>query len=65
MKALDLIDTKNFLTGQLELYKIEFVKTNNNKYLSTMNDFDKAIKTVNYLESVLRRLAEENRGLKK
>jgi hypothetical protein len=64
LKAIDLINTKNFLTGQLELYKIEFVNTNNNKYLSTMNDFDKAIKTINYLESALRRLVEENKQLK-
>ena len=33
-----------FLNSQLELYKIEFSETDNNKYLEVMNELNKTIK---------------------
>ncbi len=41
----------NFLYGQLELYKIEFSNTGNNKYLEVMNELNK---TINHLREVKR-----------
>jgi hypothetical protein len=61
---IDLLDTKAFLLGQLELYKIEFSETGNNKYLQVMNDLNKTIKVINTMDSVIQKLAIENKTLK-
>jgi len=60
---LQIINAKTFLTGQLELYKIEFVETNDNNYLEVMNSFNNALNTVKYLEDRVNELVKEKREL--
>ena len=57
-------NSKNFLQGQLELYKIEFSETGNNKYLEVMNELNKTLETVIRMDKVICRLIIENRKLK-
>lgn len=53
-----------FLYGQLELYKIEFSNTGNNKYLEVMNEMNKTIKFTENCRSVIKGLSLENSKLK-
>lgn len=47
---LKILEAKTFLQGQLQLYKIEFVETENNKYLEVMNELNKTFQLIDYLE---------------
>ena len=55
---------ESFLLGQLELYKIEFAKTGNNKYLEVMNQLNETMKCFRHMRKTIDRLAKENRELK-
>jgi len=44
--SLAVANAKNFLQGQLTLYKIEFAETDNNKYLEVMNEFNTTLETI-------------------
>ncbi len=50
----------NFLYGQLELYKIEFSETGDNKYLEVMNNFNKTLNTLKKMDELIQRLSKEN-----
>ena len=48
---LKILESKTFLRGQLQLYKIEFVNTEDNKYLEVMNELNKTFELICFLES--------------
>jgi hypothetical protein len=56
--------TKHFLEGQLKLYKMEFIETENNKYLEVMNEMNEALRVVRYLESFSKKLMKDYNQLK-
>jgi hypothetical protein len=47
---LRIQNAKLFLGGQLALYKIEFVKEGNNKYLKVMDELNDTIEVLNTLD---------------
>jgi hypothetical protein len=53
---LRLQNAKLFLGGQLALYKIEFAKEGNNKYLKVMNELNDTIEVLNTLDEHCRTL---------
>jgi hypothetical protein len=55
----------NFLNGQLELYKIEFVDTGDNKYLEVMNNINSTFKLIGNMDFEIKRLSKECRRLEK
>lgn len=61
---LGSIINESFLKGQLELYKVEFSETGNNKYLEVMNQFNETIKCFNHMKQVIEELHKENKELK-
>jgi len=63
--SLAVVNAKNFLQGQLTLYKIEFSETDNNKYLEVMNEFNTTLETIIRMDNAIRRLTKQNRELKK
>ena len=63
--SLAVANAKNFLQGQLTLYKIEFAETDNNKYLEVMNEFNNSLETIIRMDNAIRRLTKKNRELKK
>ena len=63
--SLAVANAKNFLQGQLTLYKIEFSETDNNKYLEVMNEFNSTLETIIRMDNAIRRLTKKNRELKK
>ena len=46
---IKILNAKNFLHGQLELYKVEFSETGNNDYLDVMNSLNETIKVIQLL----------------
>ena len=54
-------ELKCFLLGQIELYKIEFSETQNNKYLDVMNKLNKCTETVNKMDDLINHLLTERR----
>lgn len=62
---LRLLNAKNFLTGQLALYKIEFIETDNNKYLKVMNELNSTLETITRMDDLIHKILKENRELKK
>lgn len=56
---LRLQNAKLFLGGQLALYKIEFVKEGNNKYLKVMNELNDTIEVLNTLDEHCRQLMKQ------
>ncbi len=52
MVEMEINQTLYFLGGQLELYKIEFAETDNNKYLQVMNKLNDSIELINKLKKV-------------
>ena len=63
--SLAVANAKNFLQGQLTLYKVEFAETDNNKYLEVMNEFNNSLETIIRMDNAIRRLTKKNRELKK
>lgn len=61
---MEYLDVDNFLTGQLELYKITFQETSNNKYLEVMNNLYGSLNYIRQQQKLLERLARENNKLK-
>ena len=62
MKKTYLIEkqlAEYFLYGQLELYKIEFSNTGNNKYLEVMNDLNRTINTFKKMDEAINKLILE------
>lgn len=53
-----------FLYGQLELYKIEFANTGNNKYLDVMNELHKTINFIKSNQTLLEKIILDNQKLK-
>lgn len=47
---LKINEAKTFLTGQLTLHKIEFVRTEDNKHLEVMNELNKTFQIIDFLE---------------
>jgi len=47
---LKILDSKQFLYGLLELYKQEFVETQDNTYLEVMDKLNKTLTLIDYLE---------------
>ena len=62
---LGMIVNDSFLEGQLELYKIEFSETGNNKYLDVMNRLNITLETINKMDEIIQKLSIENKELKK
>ena len=62
--SLRILSAKQFLTGQLALFKIEFVNTEDNKYLEVMNEINKTLTLIDYLEKNSIELGKQNRKLK-
>lgn len=50
---LKIVKARTFLYGQLELYKIEFARTLDNRYLEVMNNLNETIETLKYLEEAI------------
>ena len=61
---IEVTEAKGFLYGQLELYKIEFAETDNNKYLQVMNKMNQTLETVIKMDETIRRLSKEIHSLK-
>ena len=62
MKKTYLIEkqlAESFLHGQIELYKIEFAETGNNKYLKVMNDLNRTINTFKKMDLAINKLILE------
>tara|TARA_R100000655_G_scaffold34045_2_gene66689 strand:+ start:159 stop:356 length:198 start_codon:yes stop_codon:yes gene_type:complete len=62
MKKTYLIEkqlAESFLYGQIELYKIEFAETGNNKYLKVMNDLNRTINTFKKMDLAINKLILE------
>jgi len=62
MKKTYLIEkqlAESFLYGQLELYKIEFAETGNNKYLEVMNDLNRTINIFKKMDEAINKLILE------
>ncbi len=57
-------NAKNFILGQLELYKIEFSETSNNKYLDVMNDLNETLETIERMDKLIHKLILKNNELK-
>lgn len=57
-------NTKSFLYGQKELYKIKYVESYNDEYLQVMNDMNNAAKTVISMDLTINRQARELQKLK-
>lgn len=62
---LDVQEAKAFLYGQLELYKIKFSETGDNKYLDVMNKLNKVGVTIKKMDETILHLFKENKELKK
>ena len=58
-------EAMNFLNGQLELYKIEFINTGDNKYLQVMNDLNSTFKLIGNMDFEIKRLSKECHKLSK
>lgn len=58
---IEVQELKCFLLGQIELYKIEFSETQNNKYLDVMNKLNKCTETVNKMDDLINHLLTERR----
>jgi|DEB0MinimDraft_12_1074336.scaffolds.fasta_scaffold00122_31 hypothetical protein len=56
---LTVILAKTFIDGQLELYKIEFANTSNNKYLEVMNKLNDTFKLICNMDFEIKRLSKE------
>lgn len=54
MNQCKVNNAKAFLLGQLELYKIQFAKTGDNKYLEVMNELNKTIEVMKFFELALK-----------
>ena len=63
--TLCVLETKNFLFGQIELYKIQFSETSNNGYLEVMNSLNNSLDTVQRMSNAIDRLAKQNTRLKR
>jgi len=61
---LGSIINESFLKGQLELYKIEFSDTGNNRYLEVMNQLNATLNCFKHMRETIDRLAKENIKLK-
>ena len=62
---LGMVINDAFLEGQLELYKIQFAETGDNKYLEVMNQFNVTLKCFRHQRKVIDKLYKENQELKK
>ena len=62
--TIAVLNARTFILGQLELYKIEFSETSNNKYLQVMNDLNTTLDTIERMDKVVNRLILENNKLK-
>lgn len=47
---LKINEAKTFMVGQIELYKLQFVETHDSKYLEVMNDLNKTLQLIIFLE---------------
>ncbi|MAG50029.1 hypothetical protein CL621_00105 [archaeon] len=63
-ETLITFNVDSFLSGQLDLYKIEFNETGNEKYLQVMHEFKQAKESYRHLKREVQRLALENSQLK-
>ena len=57
----EVLELKNFINGQLELYEIEFTETGKDKYLKAMNEFRKSLETINKMDSLIIKLNKEKK----
>lgn len=62
--TIALLNARTVILGQLELYKIEFSETSDNKYLQVMNDLNTTLDTIERMDKVVNRLILENNKLK-
>jgi ribosome maturation factor RimP len=62
--TIAVLNARTVILGQLELYKIEFSETSNNKYLQVMNDLNTTLDTIERMDKVVSRLTLENNKLK-
>ena len=62
---IEVQELKCFLLGQIELYKIEFTETQNNKYLDVMNKLNKCTETVNKMDELINYLIKERKNTSK
>ena len=62
--TVEIQNAQHIIMGQLELYKIEFAETGDNRYLQVMNDLNQTQETIRRMDKVIRRLSKENRQLK-
>ena len=60
----EVISAKSFLNGQLELYKIKYIDSDNNKYLNVMNELNTTLNTLNKMDDTIIKLLKENKRLK-
>lgn len=64
MVDVQIINRKAFLQGQLELYKVRFIETDDNSYLEAMNETNKALDLIRNLETFISRVTKELREAK-
>ncbi len=57
---LEVQNAQSFIEGRLELYKIKFAETGNNKFLETMNNFNKTLNTIKKMDLAIQRLTKKN-----
>lgn len=61
---LEYINRKTFIEGQLKLYKIQFIETNDDKYLEVMNELSKVSVFLEKTRDVMYKVHKENKQLK-
>jgi hypothetical protein len=63
-QELKIVICDSFLSGQLDLHKIAFAETGDDKHLRTMLQFKETLNSFRYLRETLNRVALENQRLK-
>ena len=62
--TVEIQNAQHIIMGQLELYKIEFAETGDNRYLQVMNNLNQTQETIRRMDKVIKRFSKENRQLK-
>lgn len=56
---------KCLIQNQLELNKIKFAETDDNRYLSIMNEFNNTLNTIKKMDECIMKMSKELKELKK
>jgi len=60
---LEYINRRAFIEGQLKLYKIQFIETNDDKYLDVMNELNKTCEFLELSRNIVHEIHKRNKEL--